>query len=198
MKCRFCNEMLGGFQPGDEVLSKRVPPTTPAKPSRARRGLLASAALFVVGAIVVYSVLPRGAQDTINELASRSGPAGRAIPWIDRADTTTRTMLAGPSGLTAAKIIQAITHPTGKNPSLRTFDVRRMGDRISVRLSTSWQGGFVGTDYTTVVVWEFSEGGHISAKVIADDTMIGPGNARQLDDYFRLEFFPVLRSNTGD
>ena len=93
-----------------------------------------------------------------------------------------------------------IAHPTGSGSNLRTYDVRRVGSQLSVRISTSWRGGLSGDNYTTDVVWEFDGTRHIAATVVFDSALVGVANlnARKLDDFFRLEFYPVLRSNVGD
>jgi predicted nucleic acid-binding Zn ribbon protein len=196
IKCRFCNEML----------SKQPQVMRAPSQHRARRGMLASLGLLVVVAIVVYLVLPRGAKDAVNEIATQSGTVGHVVPWIERADTTLRRMLDGDDGIALARTVQKITHPLGENPSLGGYDVRRMGDRISVRISTNWEGGIVkmdghGARYTTDVVWEFGESGHVSATIISDTFSVGMAQSnagRQLDDWFRAELYPVLYSNTGE
>lgn len=205
IKCRFCNEMLTGLRSGHEVVSRssRAAPA-PAEPGRAKRGLFASLALLAIGAIVVYSVMPGGAKDVVNAVAARSGVVGRVVPWGDRAETALRGMLDGRNGAIVASSIQSITHPTGENPSLGDYSVRRVGDRLSVRISVNWQGGLLklggrGANYTTAVAWEFSEGGHVSTTVVSDTSVIdvSRANARRLDDWFRAELYPVLHSDAG-
>lgn len=206
IKCRFCNEVLTGLGSGNEVVSRSsraaLAPTEPRR--RSKRGLLASLALLALGAIVVYSVMPRGARDVVNQAASRSGLVGRVVPWADRAETALRGMLDGHDGATIAHSIQAITHPTGENSSLGGYVVRRVGDRLSVRISVNWQGGLLkvdgrGANYTTDVVWDFGEGDHVSTTVISDTSVIAVSrtNARRLDDWFRVELYPVLHANAG-
>jgi hypothetical protein len=156
-----------------------------------------------VAVIVVYS-MSRVANDValreVDEVISRNDVEHRVVPWVERAEVELRRMLAGPSGIAAAHSIQGITHPTGSGSSLRTYDFRRVGSQLSVRISTSWRGAFSGDDYTTDVVWEFDGGRHIAATVVSDSALVGVAslNARKLDDFFRLEFYPVLRSNIGD
>lgn len=197
VKCRFCNEMLVGLKAGDQVVSVKPAPT--AERSRRKRGFLATAGALVVGAVVVYLLLPRSTKDTVNNIASHSGVVGRAVPWVERADTALRTMLDGQSGAAVALSIQASTHPTGVNPRFVGYDVTRMGDRVAVRISVSWQGGITGDGYTTVVLWEFSESGHISTTLVSDSSVIPASRAgiRRLDDWFRASFYPTLYSNTG-
>jgi hypothetical protein len=158
--------------------------------------------LFLVGlvvAVVVVYALGSGARESVDDLASRSGALGRVVPWADRAESTLRRMMESPSGIRVASVIQSTTHPTGTGGRLRSYDIRRMKRAINVRISTSWEGGFTGASYRTDVVWEFDEAHHISATVVFDDALVGVAaeNARSLDDYFRLEFYPVLCSNAG-
>ena len=159
------------------------------------RRLFSLSGLIVI-AILVYVLVPK---ETVDEVAAHSGAVGRVIPWADRTESALRRLMDGPSGAAAARSIQNITHPTGDSARLRAYEVRRTSSTICVRISTSWQGGFTGTDYTTDIVWEFGETRHISATVISDDALVGVSDeaARHLDDYFRLEFYPVLCSNAG-
>ena len=138
----------------------------------------------------------------------RSVPAthvDRSIPWIDRAEPTLRAMLNGASGPIVATKIQTITHSSGKRPSLKSYDVRRMGAKISVRLSINWQGGIIsygdgsGNVYTIDVVWEFSERGHISATIVFDNGVVRANTTerKEVDEWFRNEVYPLLYQNTG-
>jgi hypothetical protein len=181
----------------DAVMRRRDDPTRRAK--IAMHWLLSLGAVALV-ATAVYSQLPVRTRDDLSLAASRAGIVGRVVPWAERAGAMLRSMMSGPSGVAAARSIQAIAHPTGRNAQLGDYDVRRVGDRISVRISASWQGGFSGVGYATDVVWEFDETRHISATVVSDSALvrIAAKNARRLDDYFRLELYPVLRSNLGD
>lgn len=177
-------------------MTRPTPRQIPNQNPHPRRGLLATLALLAIGAVVVYMVLPRGAKDAVNELASRSGVAGRVVPWADRAETAVRQMLDGGSGATAARMIQQIAHSLGDTPSLRTYSVQRMGDRISVRIFVSWKGPF--NAHETEVVWEFSESAHAYAKIVSDTYgFITDRDNRRIDDWFRTEFYPALHSNTG-
>ena len=191
IKCRFCNEMLTGTKAGD-----RAAPTAPTPP-KARRSFLATLGILAIGAVVVYLVLPSGAKDAVNVVASRSGIVGRAVPWAERADTLVRRMLDGNSGARAAASIQVATHPTGGNPRLVSYDVTQMGDRLAVRISVSYQAAT--TAYTIVVLWEFSERGHISTTLVADDSFwpASTSGVQRLDDWFKTSFYPPLYSNTG-
>lgn len=56
-----------------------------------------------------------------------------------------------------------------RRAQLRAYDVRRMGGALSVKISTSWPGGVLGTAYTIDVVWEFDEANHSSVVIVSDD-----------------------------
>lgn len=197
IKCRFCNEMLAGLKGGDQVVSVNPVPKPVPTAAKPRRSLLATLGILAIGAVVIYLVLPSGAKDAVNAVASRSGIVGRAVPWAERADTAVRSMLDGSSGATAAASIQSSLHPTGGSPRLVSYDVRRMGDRLAVQISVNYQAAT--TDYTIVILWEFSESGHISTTLIADDSLwsASKSDVQRLDDWFRASFYPPLYSNTG-
>jgi len=154
---------------------------------------------LAVVAVLVYIFLPdhSPAKDTINSIASRSGVLGHAVPWTERADTAVRAMLNGSSGATAARSILAASHPTGENPHLTNYDVRQLGDHLVVQISVGWEGFITGSNYTTVVSWEFGESGHISAAVVSDNAPTPPMSQSAIDDWFRTSFYPPLHSNAG-
>lgn len=127
----------------------------------------------------------------------------RSLPWIDRAEKVLPTLLDGTNGSLVATAIQTITHSQGNKPRLKTYEIRRMGDRISLRVSINFEAAVLRDSsgnpvvYTTDVIWDFSEQGHVSAKVTADNATWGPGGAKQLDDWFRNEFYPSLYRAAG-
>jgi len=133
-----------------------------------------------------------------------SAPVDRSVHWIDRAETALRAMLKGTTGPTIARAVVSRTHRYWKKPRLESYDVVRMDDRISVRITITWQGGIVsyangeGRDYTTIVVWQFRERGHDSATVTGDGyKMPDATQAQQLDAWFRDELYRVLYQDTG-
>ena len=79
------------------------------------------------------------------------------------------------------------------------YEIKHVGEMLSVRLTVSWSGGFGGAHMTTVA-WDFDHRGHRSAAVLRDDAPVAVAdkNARQLDTYFRDEVYPILRQGTGD
>jgi hypothetical protein len=117
--------------------------------------------------------------------------------WTDRAVSAATLMMRSGDGERIARAIQRITHPSGKNPQLRTFAVRRDGRRVAIRIATAWQGGITSADYETDVIWELDDQAHIAARIVFDNAVVGvdADNARQLDDYFRLQICPILRAS---
>lgn len=206
---------ISGLQPGDEIVSVRTVRTRRASSqpnAGAKPGLLRSLVVLVVGAVVIYALLPRGAKDDVNTIASHSGIVGHVVPWTERADTALRTMLAGDNGAVAAQTIQGLVHPTGQAPRLLGYDIVRLGDRMLARLSVAWQSGLFrsgdGTgafDHIINVEWEFNETGHIHAQVTLDDAP-GAGDlvpragellAQALDEWFRDQLYPALQTYAG-
>ena len=118
-------------------------------------------------------------------------------PWPVRAKTMLERMLSGGSAEPVASSSLAAIHPTGKSPKLAGFEVLPNGDGLSVKMKIDWQGGILGTAYSTIIVWELNEKNHIRAAATQDNspTGIADPNAKQLDDYFRTDFYPILCKN---
>ncbi len=118
-------------------------------------------------------------------------------PWNVRAQAIIPKMFEGENRQTIAKVIQGVTHPTGKNPQFESVDVRPSGDGISTRFEVSWQGGLSSKSYKTIVVWESTQQKHLRAEVTADTAPIAAdaANLKKLDDYFRTEIYPTLCKN---
>ena len=125
--------------------------------------------------------------------------AAKAVvqPWNVRAQTTVDKMFQAGNRQTVANTIQGVTHPTGKNPQMRSVDVRPNGDGISTRFEVDWQGGFSASNYKTIVVWQCTQQNHLLAEVTQDTAPItaDAANLKKLDDYFRTEIFPALCKN---
>jgi hypothetical protein len=88
---------------------------------------------------------------------------------------------------------------TGKEPALSSYAVSKLNGKIPAEMNIAWKGGFLGANYRTTVVWEFSAQEHVSAKVTFDraPASISRGNVEMLDDYFRTKIYPVLLSDMG-
>lgn len=123
------------------------------------------------------------------------------VPWSDRAELHLKQhLLTGESGQNVAATIQGISHPTGKSPKLGSVQILHVGEALNVRIDVNWKGGLLGTDYTTVLVWEFSKNAHTKASITQDSapTSVSLENQKKLDEYFRTECFAKLKSNLGD
>lgn len=155
---------------------------------------------LVIGAIWgAYKLSDQSTKDTVHTLAIASGVASKLVPWPDRAEPALRPFMSSNAGKIAGAI-QAITHPSGKEPDLEEFDVAKLSDRVQVTIKVTWKGGFVGNKYETAVVWELTDSGHISATVLYDTalTQVADQNREQLDTYFRSQVYPAaFRSIEG-
>src|SRR4029077_6664618 len=120
--------------------------------------------------------------------------------WVQRATEEVNRMMTGVNGPKIASSIQVATHPTGSNPKLESFQVRQVGQDLSVRIDVNWHGGLTKTLYTTRVVWEFNHEHHIRPSITDDSAAVKaePANLRSLDEYFRTECYAVLRTQLGD
>lgn len=156
--------------------------------------------IVVVGCALVY-----GAWNLIggrrNDSANRTLIGRTLVPWPERAEVHLRKHLfGGESGQNIANSIQGLTHPSGDAPKLSQFDIRRVGDQLSVVMDVVWKGGLTSAEYTTRVVWEFDKEHHIKASIREDNAPFSAteSDVKKLDEYFRTECYAVLRSNLGD
>lgn len=191
-----------GAPPTLAVEASPVPAASPAKPWRNTAaawiggfGIVAIA----VGAVAALMIM-RGGPSGLPPTLESGGPAQASspAPWVDRADVELRSMLNEGAGATVAQAIQRITHPTGSGASLEGLEIRHVGIALSVRLSVRWTGG-LGAEHTTVVAWNLNGSNHGGANVLADSSPIpiARSNARQLDQYFANDVYPILRSRLG-
>jgi hypothetical protein len=153
--------------------------------------------LGIAGVLLYSCVLGQQAREDV-AAASLGTPLRQVVPWLDRADAVARQVLSD-SRQTIADSIKSIAHPSAGSATMSDFAVRRVGDQISVRMIVDWKGGFLGTANRTVVVWEFGESGHLRTALLEDSGAFGVGdsNKQQLDEYFRSEIYPVVRSRVG-
>lgn len=96
-----------------------------------------------------------------------------------------------------ASSVQSITHSTGKDAKLVSYNVLTLPDRMMVQITVGWTGGFSDSTYETSLNWELSPSSHLKTTVTGDNA---PYNieARDLDalnDYFRDTVYPVFVSN---
>jgi len=179
-----------------EILAGTVRPTPSAPQERAKQSSLGKS--LVVTALVIgsiwgaYKLSDQGTKDTVHTLAIASGVAAKLVPWPDRAEPVLRPFMSSNAGK-IAEAIQAITHPSGKEPDLEEFGVAKLSDRVQVTIKVTWKGGIVGNKYETAVVWELAESGHVSATVLYDTalTQVANQNREQLDTFFRSKVYPA-------
>jgi hypothetical protein len=182
-------------------------PASPAKsgggfldPKRNLKALLGFVLVLGLSGWIIYTfVLNREGKKIVNVLASQSGVTRAVIPWQDRAESML-TVTLNRSKDNLASTIMNTCHPTGSKPSYGGHEIRRVGEAFSINIRCNWKGGVLGTDYVTVVNWEFKESGHVKAVVTQDNSAftVAADNAKKLDEYFRTEVYAVLRSNMKD
>ena len=188
--------------------SQPPPQATPAAksgsafldPKKNLKALLGIVLVLGISGFLVYKfVLNREGKKLVNVIATQTGVGRTVIPWADRAESVLKVTLDKSSG-TLASAIQRICHPSGAKPTYGGSEIRRVGDGFSVNIRCNWKGGVLGTDYATVVNWEFKQSGHVRAVVTQDNSAfaVGSEEAKKLDEYFRTEVYVVLRSNMGD
>ncbi len=200
--CPHCGKPVNGApapaaQPAPAPVAKSGGFLDPKKNLKALLGIVV--VLGVSGWFIYTFVLNREGKKIVNVLATQTGVGRTVIPWHDRAESMLKVTLEK-SQANLASTIQGICHPTGSKPSYGGHEIRRVGDAFSVNLRCNWKGGLLGTDYVTLVNWEFKESGHVRAVVTQDNSSfaVAPENAKKLDEYFRTEVYAVLRSNMKD
>jgi len=163
-------------------------------------GKLFVVCFMIMGAIwLKFNLSDTEGKNAVSKFAAETGIGKQVIPWPDRAEAVVKTLVQS-NQQNIADAIQRILHPTGKNSSMDGFDISKLNDSIIVELRISWQGGFLGGDYTTVVAWEIGEGNHMQAKVTQDTAVVAVGddNLRHLDEYFRTKVYPAFISGIGN
>lgn len=190
-KCPHCREYL------DPAAAPKA--EAPPKKSSSARSCIALLLLIVCVAVFWYLWAPRSNKDTVNRVLAQTGVT--VTPWIDRADTAMRDMLAKPKNQSSiASSIAAQTHPSGNTPTLARWSVDKQGQTLSVTFDVGWKGGLIGTDYVIQVVWRCNEAGPIGATVTQDNAPVGAQDAdsqRRLEEYFRTGVWPALFDNSG-
>lgn len=179
-------EILAGKNTAPPPVSKEV-----AKQSSFGKTLLIIALVLGAG-WGAYKLSDQGTKDVVHALALESGVAAKLVPWPDRAEPVLRPFMSSNAGKIAGAI-QAITHPSGKDPDLEEFDIAKLSDRVQVTIKITWKGGVIGTQYQTVVIWELAESGHVSATVLYDTalTHVAEQNKEQLDTFFGSKVYPA-------
>lgn len=93
-----------------------------------------------------------------------------------------------------AKELLKDTHPSGTNPRVARSEVLSDGNHVVATIVFQWKGGVLGGLHSTTIRWEFTEAGHGTARVIADNAPVGvdPEHARALDVFFRTRVYPMV------
>ena len=93
-----------------------------------------------------------------------------------------------------AEKIRTITHTTGKNGEVKSLSVEADGTGVVVSIAIRWNGGVLGTLYTTVIRWRFNSTDHLSSGVESDTApgKVGQEKMTQLDDYLRKKLLPQV------
>ena len=156
--------------------------------------------IFIVlgGIWLFFNLSGKEGKSAVSQFVADSGIGKQVIPWPDRAEAVANSLVQ-PNQQNIANAIQGIAHPTGKNPSLVSYRISKLNNSVIVEFQVSWQGGFVGNGYTTVVIWEISESNHVQAR-ITDDTAtvaVDANHARQLNDYFYSKVYPAFVEGMG-
>lgn len=156
---------------------------------------------ILLAVVVAYKfVLGLSAKKELAAVVSNTAIGQHIVPWPDKAEATVRRLLSGSSGANIGRSIQTLAHPTGKNGAIAKFEIRHMGDQLSVRIDETWQGGFLGSKNSTTIVWDFDQKRHIAGRVLGDSGALGidSAHAQKLDQYFASEVYPVLRDSVGE
>src|SRR5690242_8283286 len=162
--CPNCGKPINaGAVPAPAAQPAAAPPAQSSflDPKKNLKALVGIVLVLGISGWVIYTfVLNREGKKIVNVLASQTGVGRTVIPWHDRAESMLKVTLEK-SQANLASTIQGICHPTGSKPSYGGSEIRRVGDAFSVNIKCNWKGGLLGTDYVTVVNWEFKESGHV-------------------------------------
>lgn len=161
--------------------------------------LAVAVVVLFVGIYVAYHLANQDGKDNINHLVAATGVGSQVIPWSERADTAVRAVVEV-NQTVLAESVQGITHPSGSSPVLVRTVTRKMGDGVLVKMTVEWAGGFTGERYQTVVAWEFDKESSRGVKIIADNAAFGVGaeNLNALNEYFRMEIYPIVKAKIGE
>jgi hypothetical protein len=197
---------LSGAQPNmDPAAAKHVYPVgekseflDPKKNLSVVAKLLLFFSIVLGGIWLIFSLSNADGKNAVSKFASETGIGKQVIPWPDRAAVVANSLVQS-NRQSIASAIQGITHPTGNNPSLESFDISKLNSGIIIEFRVAWKGGFLGGDYTTVVAWEIGENNHVGAKITQDSAVTGvePKNAEALNDYFYTKVYPAFVQGIG-
>lgn len=121
------------------------------------------------------------------------------VPWPLKAEKSGRITFAGDSGDNIASSVQKLTHPTGHSPKRRDVEISLHDDILTITLTVSWVGGFLGGNYETTVQWRCNQERDLGIKILRDTapTSMSDDDFRKLQDYFESEVYRVVRVNAA-
>lgn len=167
----------------------------PPSPSGFRTMLSVALIMAIVGS-AIYFVAPSDKQEEAKKasqnLAMKSALTSGFVPWLNKAEPATKSLLRHNLEPYAEQIL-FILHPSGTKPELM-FETKPQDDRLLVQLDLTWRGGAMETEYASIIMWEFDDKQHLSAKLLMDTSVQPDALAReQLNDYFRTIVYPDVR-----
>jgi hypothetical protein len=138
---------------GATAAAKTSVPDEPSAPRSAGisiwKWLVLVVALVMGGVWFASKFGSRETKDAVNQLASQTGIGAQVIPWSDRAETSARKLIEINEAM-IAKAVLAITHATGKDPTLTKTSIAKLDERVIVELNVAWKGGILGTPHQTM------------------------------------------------
>lgn len=96
-----------------------------------------------------------------------------------------------------ASSVQSITHSTGKEAKLVSYNVLTLPDHMMVQMTVGWTGGYSSRTYETSINWELSPSSHLKVTVTGDNApyLVETRDVEALNDYFKDTVYPVFISN---
>ncbi len=161
--------------------------------------LLAFFGVILFGIWIFFSLSGSDGKKAISQFAAESGVGKQVIPWPDRASAIADTLVSQNQQV-FANVIQGITHPTGKEPSLQKYSVSKLPNSILVNFDVAWKGGFLGGHYVTQVTWEIGENNSSQVRISSDNasTNIEQKNKEALNQYFYEKVYPAFVQGMGN
>lgn len=121
-------------------------------------------------------------------------------PWIDRAEEGVKEMMQGVTGATVARTVLSYLHPTGKNPQVKSTEVKRLLGHLVAMIAIQWSGDAIGSSHVMVIEWEFDRRRSLRAVVAGDEdpSKVAPATAKLVDEYFQRKVHSMLRTFIND
>lgn len=119
-------------------------------------------------------------------------------PWSLAGKHSAARTLEGDSLNIVVKTIQAVTHPTGRDPQMHDLSIDMDDDGVlSVKITVDWIGGLVGGHYRTIVLWKCDKNRDRGLTIVSDNAPfeIEDSNLERLKDYFHDEIYTNVIKN---